>query len=253
MGALGMGERISGSDDGGPPFHWQGVRRGFLRGQPLAFATFVYGIAFGLLAREVGLSVLDALLMSATVYSGSAQLAALTAMQEATPWTDVSLWVIATTILIVNARYLLYGATLRPWLGQTNPAQAYSTLFVLGDGNWIMSMRAHSDGEHDAGFIFGSGLTMFLGWLSGTVVGSLAGALIANPAVLGLDFLLVSFCAASGIAMFRGRQDLSTVIAAALAAFVVSRFVSGGWPIIAAGVVGGVVAALRHIPARKAS
>ena len=106
-----------------------GIWRGLVVGQPLTLGTLSYGLAFGLLAGEIGLSALEAVLMSAAVYSGSAQLAALTMMQEASPWTNAGLSAMAATIIIVNARYFLYGATLRPWLGQATPVQAYSTLY----------------------------------------------------------------------------------------------------------------------------
>lgn len=226
-------------------FSSAGVIRGFTRGQPLAVTAFVYGLAFGLLSKDVGLSALEAVLMSASVYSGSAQLAALTAMDDATPWISASPWVVALIILVVNARYLLYGATLRPWLGQARPIQAYGTLFVLGDGNWIQSMNAHRAGEQDAGYVLGSGLAMFLGWLSGTLIGSLAGAFVSDPSLLGLDFFLVAFCAAAGIAMFDGKGDIAVVAGAAIASLGVSLVVSGGWAIIAAGVVGAAIAYAR--------
>ena len=216
-----------------------------LRGQPLAAAALVGGLAFGILAHEAGMSAIEALLMSMAVYSASAQLAAVAIMQEATIWTEASLWVVATTIFIVNARYLMYGATLRPWLGTASPAQAYSTLYVLGDANWVMSNRAHADGEQDTGFIMGSGLVMFIGWISGTFAGSIAGALIANPAALGLDFPLIAYAAAAAIIMFRGRADILTIVVAAAASLAVSRLVSGGWPIIASGLTGAGVAYFR--------
>lgn len=234
-------------------FTFTGIRRGLIRGQPLAVGALVYGIAFGILAQGIGLSALEAVLMSMAVYSASAQLATVAIMQEATVWTGASLGVVATTIFIVNARYLLFGATLRPWLGQSSPVQAYATLYVLGDANWVMSTRAHAAGEQDAGFIFGSGLVMFLGWVIGTVAGSVAGTLITNPAILGLDFLLVAYAAAAAVIMFRGRSDILTIIVAAVAAFAVSQAVSGGWPIIAAGLAGATVAYVRASRAKPAS
>ncbi|MEO6597386.1 MAG: AzlC family ABC transporter permease, partial [Planctomycetota bacterium] len=63
-------------------FTRRGVRHGFVAAQPLAIGVFIYGITFGLLALGSGLSLLDALLMSATVYSATAQVAALSTMTE---------------------------------------------------------------------------------------------------------------------------------------------------------------------------
>src|SRR3546814_18833891 len=80
--------------------------------------------------------------MSAAVYSGSAQIAALQA------WSSAPLLLpLAATILVMNARYILYGAALRPWLGGLGAHQVYPTLYFLGDGNWALSMKEHAEGD----------------------------------------------------------------------------------------------------------
>lgn len=230
-------------------FTWNGVCRGFRVAQPLGIGAFVYGVAFGLVARQASISVAEALLMSAVVYSGSAQLAAVSVMSQSTSWTSASLWVIAVTIVIVNARYVLYGAALRPWLASVSPLKSYGSLFILGDGNWVLSMKAHADGERDAGFFLGSGLAMFTPWLAGTLVGASLGSLVPNPKALGLDFLLVAFSAAAAVAMSKSRNDVWTIAAAAVTALAVQQMAPGGWPIVAAGIVGGIVGYLRWKPA----
>jgi 4-azaleucine resistance transporter AzlC len=222
-------------------FTLSGFRRGFVAAQPLAIGVLVYGMAFGLLAREAQFTLTEALAMSGIVYSGSAQLVAVNALRGGVP-AGVAMFAVAGTILLLNARYLLYGASLRPWLGQASPWQAYATLAVLGDGNWILSMKAHAQGETDSGFVFGSGLAMFVPWLAGSWIGLAAGGLIRNPAALALDFLLVAFSAAMGVGMFRGRSDIKTIAAAAIAAALADRFLSAGSAILCAGVAGGLVA-----------
>ncbi|MFM9974364.1 MAG: AzlC family ABC transporter permease [Beijerinckiaceae bacterium] len=225
-----------------PPFTLAGMRRGVVASQPLAVGVFVYGAAFGLLAREALLSLSEALLMSGIVYSGSAQLVAVSSMGQGTLPTGTAALAVLATILLLNARYILYGAALRSWLGQLPAHQAYPTLAVLGDGNWILSMKAAAEGENDAGFVFGSGLAMFVPWLGGTWLGSSAGALIAQPAAIGLDFMLVAFSAALACGMFKGRSDLRIIAAAAMTALVTERLFSGGMAILAAGLAGAVVA-----------
>ena len=229
-------------------FTWNGIWRGFRVGQPLGIGTFVYGLAFGLVARQASISVAEAFLMSAVVYSGSAQLAAVSIISQSTPWTSANLWLIAFTIMIVNARYVLYGAAMRPWLASVSPLKSYGSLFILGDGNWVLSMKAHADGERDAGFVLGSGLAMFIPWLAGTLVGASVGSLMPNPKALGLDFLLVAFSAAAAVAMSKSRNDVWTVAAAAATALAVQQIVPGGWPIVAAGIVGAIVGYLRWKP-----
>lgn len=223
------------------PFTIAGFRRGFVAAQPLAVGTFLYGVAFGLLAREAQFTLAEALTMSGFVYSGSAQLVAVNAMRGGVP-TGAAMLAVAGTILLLNARYLLYGATLRPWLGQRPAWQAYPTLAVLGDGNWILSMKAHAEGERDSAFVFGSGFAMFAPWLGGSWVGLAGASLIRDPNALALDFLLVSFSAAMGVGMFKGRGDLKVLAAAAIAAALADRLLPAGSAILCAGLAGALVA-----------
>ncbi|HYW58008.1 MAG TPA: AzlC family ABC transporter permease [Polaromonas sp.] len=218
-----------------------GVRRGFVVGQPMAPGVLLYGMVFGVLASERGLSALQAIMMSAFVYSGSAQLAALQG------WTSSGLILpLIATILVMNARYVLYSAAIQPWLRHSTRAQALGSLFFLGDGNWALSMREYDAGYRDAGFILGSGVAMFAPWVLGTLAGHLLARSVPDPAAFGLDFMLVAFAAAIGMAMWRGKSDLWPAAAAALTALVLHRLLPGGWYIVGAGLAGGLMGAWRH-------
>ena len=233
-----------------PPATMAGLKRGFMRALPLTPGGYVYGLAFGLLARQENLTLLESLLMSIFVYSGSAQLTAVSAMGQSGYVGIDAIASVAVAIFLLNARYLLYGAALWPWLGGAPAHQTIPTLFYLGDGNWVLSMRAHEDGENDLGYVFGSGISMCLPWILGTLTGSTAGSLLSNPAALGLDFLLVGFSAAMGVAMMvRARPDWASAAAALVVALAVDRFAPGGWTIVAAGLAGGIVTYARFKPA----
>ncbi|MDQ6640665.1 MAG: AzlC family ABC transporter permease, partial [Pseudomonadota bacterium] len=229
----------SGSDR--TTFTRHGIRRGFIAAQPLAIGILVYGVTFGLLALGSRLSVGDALLMSVSVYSATAQVAAISALSH-----GAGVLVGVTTVVLLNARYLLYGATLRPWLGAAAPLASYGSLYVLGDGNWLLSMRAHEAGEDDAGYILGSGLATFLPWLAGTLLGGVVGHWIPGPRTLGLDFLLVAFCAAMLVGMLRAHAAVLPALAAFAAAAAADRWAPPGWAVIAAGIAGAAVAGWRH-------
>lgn len=224
-----------------PPATWAGFVRGFVRAQPLSVGIVVYGLAFGLLARQENLSLLESLAMSVVVYSGSAQLAAVSAMDQGGFVGLDAIASIAAAIVLLNARYLLYSAALWPWLGAAPTRQILPTLFYLGDGNWVLSMRAHAEGERDICYVLGSGLASFFPWILGTWAGSLAGTLLSDPRALGVDFLLVGFCAAMGVAMLKARTDWASACCALVAALVVDRFAPGGWTIVAAGLAGAFV------------
>lgn len=218
------------------PFTLAGVTRGFRAGQPLAFGVFVYGVAFGLLALAAAQGGSRALAMSAAINSGSAQTVVVNALA-----TGMGLTATVIAVALLNARYLIYGASLHPWLGPVGGWRAYASLFLLGDGNWLLSLAARERGEQDAGYVLGSGLATYLAWLMGTLAGVLAGAWIPSPEALGLDFLLIALCAAMGMAALRnpsGRGSSVTALAALVAALGFDLLAGAGPAIVAAGVAG---------------
>jgi 4-azaleucine resistance transporter AzlC len=223
------------------PFTPQGVWRGFVAAQVLTPGVVFYALVFGVVASEKGLSALQAVLMSAAVYSGSAQLAAL---QGWTPAAVITPLVV--TIIVLNARYVLYGAAIYPWLSRARPVQAYGSLFFLGDSSWALAMREYEAGYRDAGYVFGSGVAMFLPWVLGTLAGHVLAREVPNPAMFGLDFVLVAFAAIIGMQMWRGKADVLPAVAAAAAALALYKLLPGGWYIVGAGLAGGLVGAWRH-------
>src|SRR5579885_91065 len=132
------------------------TRRGLLDGArmilPLALGAFTYGVVFGVLARQAGLSILEALLMSSLVFAGASQFVALGL------WTlPLPVAAIILTTLIVNLRHMLMGAALRPWFGRLSALRAYGSMFLMTDENWAMTMRQFAVGYHDAAFLLGGG------------------------------------------------------------------------------------------------
>lgn len=229
-----------------------GFGRGFRRGNAFALGVFAYGLAFGLVADQAGFTPFQAFLFSVVVYSGSAQMATLSILAAGTSLTASILWSVVALILVINARYVLFGATLRPWLGQVSPLKAYSTLYILGDGNWLMSLSAYENGERDAGFVLGSGLGPCLAWLVGTLSGSMVGGHAPNPKVLGLDFMLIAFSAAMMVGMFKQKSDWGVIAVAVPAALGVAWLGSPAWAPVIAGIAGGAFAWLRFTEERAA-
>lgn len=224
------------------PFTEDGFRRGVRDGLPLGLSIFAYGLGFGLVAAQAGFGVAKAVATSAAIYSGSAQLAAVNLLQSGT----ATLWALFATILVINARYILFGAALQPWLWQAGVARAYGSLLLLGDANWMVTMRAIRAGETDRAYLAGTGAPMLVGWLTGTALGAGAVSILPDPQALGLDLMLAAFATAMTAAMVKVRADLVPVAVGAAAAVVVAPVAGPGVAIIAAGLAGGTVAALLH-------
>jgi predicted branched-subunit amino acid permease len=229
-----------------------GMRRGFFRSQAFSIGIFVYGLAFGLVAAQALLTIVQALAMSMAIYSGSAQLAAVGVLASSHGPALVTAWVLFATIIVINARYILYSATLRPWMVHLSPLQAYGTLFFLGDGSWLLSMKAFEEGERDAGFVFGASIGAFVAWMVGTWLGCIAIGLAPDPRKLGLDFFLTAFAAAMMVGMIKGRRDYGVILVAAVVAMVTARMANFGAAVVASGLAGGLIAYLRTGPAKDA-
>lgn len=217
-----------------------GMTRGGRAAAVLAASSALYGVAFGLVANQAGLGLVDASLMSFFIFSGTAQLAAVALIAAG----GAGFASVAAAIAVMNARYIIFGATLRSWLSDLTPLKAYGTLFFLVDGSWLLAMKARAEGERDAGYIFGASVIMLSGWVAGTVLGSLLGSAVIAPQALGFDFMLPAFAAAMMFSMTRRFLDVGPIAVGAGVALLVAEFASFGWAIVAAGIAGGVFTGL---------
>jgi predicted branched-subunit amino acid permease len=223
-----------------------GVANGVRRGLPLLASGFIYGLAFGSLAAAMGLSMLEATLMSALVFSGTAQIAVVQI------WTSQpGLLPAVLIVLIANVRYVLMSASLRPWLDSVSPWRVYPLLTVMVDSAYALGMRSRAQGNQDAGLILGSGLASYFGWVLATALGFGSGQLLANPKAIGLDFVVVAFCVAAATAMARMLRTLRSVVPAIVGGLVVvvmDRLAPGPWTVVAAGFAAALAGAVLYNP-----
>ena len=207
---------------------------------------FVYGLAFGSLAAGMGLSLLEAVLMSALVFSGSAQIAVVQIWQ-----TTPGVIPVALIVLISNVRYVLMSAALRPWLANVPAWRTYSLLTIMVDSAFALGLRSRAEGNGDAGIILGSSLCSYGGWVIATALGFVFGRMVADPKIAGLDFVVIAFCIAAAAAMarqIRTPRGLVAPVAAALVIVAVDRFAPGPWTVVAAGLTAAILGAILYDP-----
>ncbi|MFN8470819.1 MAG: AzlC family ABC transporter permease [Anaerolineae bacterium] len=208
--------------------------------QTLAFipSTLAFGIVWGMLARQAGLTAAESGLMSSLVFAGGAQLVAIQMWTIPVPVVNIIL-----TTLVINLRHLLMGAALYPWLSQLPRWERYVSAFFMVDESWALTVRAHARGQRDAAFLIGSGLVLFVAWVSATLIGQALGAVIADPARWGLDFVSTAVFVALLVAMRKGRANLLPWTTAAIVAIAAWHFVPGKWYILLGGLAGSCVGA----------
>lgn len=225
------------------PVTVDGVRRGMRATVPMGISVATYGIVFGMLARQVGMTMPENILMNVFVFAGAAQTAALDQWSYPLP-----VFSIVMTVLLINLRLLLLGASVRPWIGQLPPAKAYPLLHILADEGWAIAMNARRHGERDIGFFVGCNLAVGLAWLPAIVIGHLAGGQLGDPAAVGLDFAFTTVFASMLFGGYRGRFDLLPWATAAISAMVGSWLLPGTWYVLLGGVAGFAVGAWRGMP-----
>ncbi|BAP35521.1 hypothetical protein AS4_05810 [Acinetobacter guillouiae] len=186
------------------------VWSGFKSLLPISSFVVIFGAAFGLAATQTGLDNSSIMLMSSFVFAGASQFATLEL------WgVQISLIPLIVTVFFINARHLLMGASLYPWLRHLPPIKRYSILLVISDANWALSLQAFNRGESGMGLLFGGGLALWLAWVLGTGLGFYFGNVIHHPALLGLDMVMACFLLAMVVG---GQKNLRILIIWTIAA-----------------------------------
>lgn len=222
-----------------PYWSFEGFALGARLVLPLMPGMIAFGIAVGSATAAKGLTLVEHLLMNTLVYAGLSQLVALEIWP--TEMTYGAIGGLALVAATVNARMLLLGAGLRPWLGPLPAWQIYPTLHLLTDPGWIIAMRYRADGGSDAAVLLGGGLFTFVFWSAATTAGYLAGSLVPDARVIALDLIMPIFFVAMLVPLWRGSMRAIPWIVAGVVALLVHQFVAGWWYVIA-GSLAGIVA-----------
>jgi 4-azaleucine resistance transporter AzlC len=224
-----------------PCFTAKGVWRGCVEIAPIALFVIPFGIAFGVAASARGIAPEVSVLMSIAINAGASQFVVLDLWYAPLP-----LATLALTVLAVNARHILLGAALAPWLLQIPIMRRLAALLWLSDANFALAIAARERGEVDAGILFGSSAAMWLIWIASTAVGALAGPLLGDLSRFGFDAVMVTFFAAVVVGQWKGTKDLFPWLAAAAVAVIGTYVLPPGWHIIAGALAGGIVGTWRH-------
>lgn len=214
-------------------FSSDGVRRGMRATVPMGVSVATYGVVFGMLARQTGLTFPENVLLNVFVFAGAAQTVVLDSWSYPLPVASIVL-----TTLLINLRLLLLGAAVRPWLRELPARKVYPMLHLMADEGWAIAMNARGRGERDAGFFMGCNLAVAIAWLPAVIAGHLLGGELGDPATIGLDFAFTIVFAAMLFGGYRGRFDLLPWAAATVAALIGWRFLPGTWYVIMGGLAG---------------
>jgi predicted branched-subunit amino acid permease len=156
---------------------------------PASLTIMAWGFVTGIALMNSGLQLWQALTMSLLVYAGSAQLAALPLMMVNAP-----VWVILTTAITINLRFVIYSAGLAPYLRHLPPLRRALYGYLTADivtalffdrysATTTHTSQSHTDKE---AFLLGASLMSWLAWHIASIAGIVLGSII--PVTWHMEF-----------------------------------------------------------------
>jgi predicted branched-subunit amino acid permease len=193
-----------------------GVRDAF----PMALGVAPLSAIFGTLVVSGGLPPELAVALSAIVFAGSAQLAAIGLIGV-----GAALPIIWLTTFVINLRHVLYSATLQPATRNWPLRWRIVGAFGLTDQCFAgFERRIVLNGVRDAlPYYFGLACTLWANWVGWTAAGAYLGHRIPGIGALGLDFALI----ATFVALVAPRIRAAAPAAVAAVAGSVAWFAQG--------------------------
>jgi 4-azaleucine resistance transporter AzlC len=200
---------------------------------PLALAVVPWGVLCGSLAINIGLTPLQAQLMSLLVFAGAAQLAALTILGAVGPLSSIY-----SSTFVISSRHLLYSAVFRDHVRKSSLGLRCSIAFFLTDEMFAVTCAyMEKTKSFSAVYALSSGITFYLIWNISTFAGIIAGQHIPNLEHLGLEFAIAATFIAIVMPTIKNRSTLIAIISSGLSAIFFSLFIKE-YALIAATFIG---------------
>jgi 4-azaleucine resistance transporter AzlC len=213
-------------------------RRLLLDTAGIAVSAIGFGFVFGLAARDAGYSPIEASAMSVIVFAGAAQFAAVGYVAAGLPWAPI-----LVLTLFLNARHMLYSASLAPRLRGIPFLHRAAMAHVLTDEAFALAAtHFHRLGRVDVpGYWIGAILGVFIPWNVATLAGVLLGGAIPDPSVFGLDIVFPAAMAGLAVGLMTGRREVVAAGAGAVFGVLLSLLAGPALGIVAGGLLGPLV------------
>jgi len=214
--------------------HESTIKQDYIRGARAGFPIIVgylsIGLAFGLLAKTTGISLLESVLFSSVVYAGASQFMALTLMAMGSG----ALGIIITTFL-VNFRHFLMSASLSAKL--KDGAGRFLPLLAFGITDETFSVASFEKGRLSPEYMLGLNLVSYAAWNGGTVLGFILGSTLPQSlqASMGVALYAMFIALITPVAK-KSHKVAALAILSGLVNTLVAKYtaVPQGWSIIIA-------------------
>lgn len=146
-------------------------RIGFKDALPVMAGYFPIAMAYGILAKSVGITMIDEVMFSAILYAGAAQF-----MTASMIGAGIGAASIIAAVFFMNFRHFIMSASVRARLEKT-PKRYFPIIgFFLTDESYsVVSLKKDID---DPGYLISLELSAYASWVAGTAAGYLFGMFI---------------------------------------------------------------------------
>ncbi|MER6777462.1 MULTISPECIES: AzlC family ABC transporter permease [unclassified Streptomyces] len=184
---------------------------GFGQAVPVMLGYVPVAFAFGVLGHTAGLPWWAMLAMSAFVYGGSSQFAALQLLAV-----GAAPYAIVLTTFVVNLRHLLLSAAIAPRLAGWRRREQALFAFELTDEAFAVHSAQYAErAGRPKAEVFTFNAAVHASWVAGTLAGVLAGDLVTDVEALGLDYALPAmFMALLAAGIVADRRGLAVAVVA---------------------------------------
>lgn len=209
----------------------------------LALATGVVGVTFGVLAESAGLSIWQGVAMSAFVFTGASQFAAVSVVAG-----GGTIAAALASGMVLAARNTLYGQVVRRLLPARLLPRIAGSHFIIDETTAMATAQDDDESARDAFWV--TALSLWSFWQLGTVLGMLAGQSMADPNLFGLDAAFPAAFIALIVPQLRRASGLRAALVGGGIAFVAIPLTAPGVPILlsAVGVAAGFSALRSETP-----
>ena len=162
------------------------LSKGIIDVSPLMIPVVPFGIIYGVIGMELGLSAYMTFGMSIIVFGGASQIVLLQLFSG-----GASSLVTITSVGAVNSRHLLYGAVFSEYLSHLKLTWKIILSYVLIDQAFAVSNNYFKENRNDNYkhyHLLGAGFTCWTIWQISTILGIVLGSVI--PDELGLSFTI---------------------------------------------------------------
>lgn len=204
------------------------VKRGIESVLPLILGYTPVAMAFGILAKNTGISFSETSLFSIMVFAGASQFMALDLIQA-----GVGAGSIILATFLLNLRHMIMSASLSIKLKDIK--RSYLPLIAFGITDESFTVLSFTDNKINLIFVLIINIFSYISWVIGTMIGYLVGEILPLSLQTSLGIGLYGMFAALLFPQFKGkRENLFLAIISVIIYILIyySRIFTEGWDII---------------------